>query len=236
MDNQYQREVLAFGNEAINILHSSHVCVFGIGGVGSFCVEALARAGVGEISLVDDDVFSLTNLNRQLYATHSSIGKYKCDVAKERILDINPECKVHIYILRYLSDTKGQIDLSSFDYVVDAIDTIQGKISLVEEANKVNTPIIASMGAGNKIDVTKIEVGDIYSTSVDPLAKVLRKELKQRNIEKLKVVFSKEAPIEIKKEFLDDNKIVPSSNSFVPPAFGLTLAGEVILDLIKYRK
>lgn len=237
MENQFQREILAFGEEAINTLNSSHVCVFGIGGVGSYCVEALARSGVGEISLVDNDVYSLTNINRQLYATHSSLGKYKCDVAKERILDINPNCIVHTYILRYLNETINEIDLSFFDYIVDAIDTMQGKIALVMEANKVNVPIISSMGAGNKVDVTKIEVGDIFSTSVDPIAKIMRKELKNRGIKNLKVVFSKEVPLEINRENLDNtNKIVPSSNSFVPPSFGLALAGEVVLDLINYRK
>ena len=239
MENQFQREIMAFGEEALEKLSKSHVAIFGLGGVGGYCTEALARSGVGEFSLIDNDTFSITNLNRQLYATHSTIGMDKCEVSKQRILDINPNCKVHTYKLFYLPETENDIDLSTFDYIVDAIDTMSGKIHLVVKAKALNIPIISSMGAGNKVDGTKVEVGDIYKTSVDPLAKIMRRELKKRNIDNLKVVFSTEEPLTPNIQDIDLNpgkRTCPSSSAFVPSVFGLVLAGEVVLDLINYRK
>lgn len=230
MIDQFSRTKLLIGEENIKKLNKSKVAVFGIGGVGSYVVEGLVRAGVGNFVLVDKDVVDISNINRQIIATHDTIDLPKVEIAKERILKINPNAKVEIYQQFFLPDTKGIID-NSIDYIVDAVDTVTAKIELVLRANKYNIPIISSMGTGNKLDPTKFEVSDIYKTSICPLAKVIRKELKERGIKKLKVVYSKEEPI--KPAFNKDEERVPGSISFVPSVAGLIIAGEVIKDLIK---
>lgn len=240
MINQFSRTELIIGKEGLEKLHNAKVAIFGIGGVGSFVVEALARAGIGNFILIDNDTVSITNLNRQLIATQKTLGKYKVDVMKERILEINPEAKVTIYKEFYMPDSNSNIIDKTIDYVVDAIDTITAKISLVMECNKLNIPIISSMGTGNKLKPEMFEIDDIYNTSVCPLAKVMRKELKARKIKKLKVLYSKEEPIKPNPELLeemidkdDTKKQVPGSISFVPSCAGLMIAGEVVKDLIK---
>ena len=234
MLNQFSRTQLLYGEEAMKKLANSKVAVFGVGGVGGYTVEALARSGIGTIHLIDNDKVCLTNLNRQIIATHKTIGKYKVDVAKERILDINPNAVVETFKTFYLPETAEQFDFSEYDYIVDAIDTVKGKIELVLNAKKCNTPIISSMGAGNKSDPTAFEVADIYKTSVCPLARVMRYELKKRGIKKLKVVYSKEIPITPAETAEESSKRqVPGSNAFVPSTAGLIIAGEVIKDLIK---
>ena len=227
MLNQFSRTELVLGKENVEKLHNKKVAIFGIGGVGSFVVEALVRAGVGNFVLVDKDVVDITNLNRQIIATQKTVGKSKVEVAKERILEINPNAKVEVYQEFFLPETEGIID-NTIDYIVDCVDTVTAKIELVMRANKLNIPIMSAMGTGNKLDPTRFEVTDIYKTSVCPLAKVMRKELKARNIKKLKVVYSKEEPIKPEKL---DGQIVPGSVSFVPSVAGLTIAGEVIRDL-----
>lgn len=248
MLNQFSRTELLLGHENMERLKNARVAVFGIGGVGGFVVEALARSGVGTLDLIDDDRVCLTNLNRQIHAVRSTIGQYKVDAARDRILDINPDAVVHTYKTFYMPDTAGQFDFSSYDYVVDAIDTVTGKLMLAEEADRTGTPIISSMGAGNKLDPTAFEVTDIYKTSVCPLAKVMRRELKKRGISHLKVVYSKEKPMTP----LDDTanscrnhcicppgsartctvrRQIPGSTAFVPSVVGLIIAGEVIKDL-----
>ena len=238
MENQFSRTELIIGKEKQEILKNAKVAVFGIGGVGSYVVEGLVRAGIGNFVLVDNDVVSVSNINRQLIATHTSIGKAKVEVTKERILEINPNAKVDIYQEFFLPETEGIID-ETIDYIVDAIDTVTGKIELIMRAEKLNIPIISSMGTGNKLDPTRFEITDIYKTSVCPLAKVMRKELKQRGIKKLKVLYSKEEPIKVnanqeenKNELEKRTKIVPGSMSFVPSVAGLIISGEVIKDLI----
>lgn len=225
-------------------LAASRVAVFGVGGVGGFTVEALVRSGVGAIDLIDDDKVCLTNINRQIIATHKTVGKYKVDVAEERLLEINPDVKVRTHKTFYMPDTADQFDFTEYDYIVDAIDTVTGKIALVMNANAAGTPIICSMGAGNKIDPTAFEVTDIYKTSVCPLARTMRYELKKRGVKKLKVVYSKEEPItpvgdmaiscqcppEAEREYTHRRR-VPGSNAFVPSVVGLIIAGEVIKDL-----
>ena len=235
MNNQFSRTEMLIGKENVEKLHSKKVAIFGIGGVGSFVLEGLVRAGVENFVLVDKDEVDITNLNRQIIATHSTIGKPKVEVAKQRVLDINPNAKVTIYKEFFMPETEGILD-SSIDYIVDCVDTVTAKIELVVRANKMNIPIISSMGTGNKLDPTKFEVCDIYKTSICPLAKVMRKELKTRGIKKLKVVYSKEQPI--KRENLNkDNTIkqVPASISFVPSVAGLIIVGEVIKDLINEK-
>ena len=233
-------------------LAASRVAVFGIGGVGGYTVEALIRSGVGTVDLIDDDKVCLTNINRQIYATRKTVGKYKVDVAAERIHEINPDAVVNTYKTFYTPDTAEQFDFTQYDYIVDAIDTVTGKIALVVNADAAGTPIISSMGAGNKVDPTAFEVTELYKTSVCPLAKVMRYELKRKGIKKLKVVYSKEPPITP----IDDMAIscrahcicppgtarkctqrrqVPGSNAFVPSVVGLIIAGEVIKDLTGYR-
>ncbi len=243
--NTLTRTEILIGKNSIEKLKNSKVIIFGLGGVGSFCVEAIARCGVNNIHIVDDDTISITNINRQLIATHSTIGKDKIEVVKQRILDINPEANVTSSKIFYIKDTMGQIDLSKYDYVVDAIDTISSKILLAQEATRLNVPIISSMGTGNKLDPTKFLVSDIYSTSVCPLAKVMRYELKRRGIKKLKVVYSTEKPIKpapintenakSTSEFRDTNKRreTPGSISFVPSVAGLIIASQVINDILK---
>lgn len=238
MLNQFSRTELIFGKDAMEKLESSRVAVFGIGGVGGHTVEALVRSGVGAIDLIDNDKVSLTNINRQIFATLSTVGKYKVDVAKDRIVDINPKCKVTIHQKFYSPETSSEFDFSEYDYVVDAIDTVTGKIELVMQANKSGTPILSSMGAGNKLDPTAFEVADIFKTSVCPLARVMRYELKRRGIKHLKVVYSKEQPIKLVYNSDSETKgtagrQAPGSNAFVPSVAGLIIAGEVIRDLIK---
>jgi len=230
MSEQFSRTQILIGKDGIEKLKNSKVAIFGIGGVGSYVVEALARAGVGNFILVDNDEVSISNLNRQIIATTKTIGMPKVEVAKQRILEINPEAKVETYKEFFMPKTEGIID-ESISYIVDAIDTVTAKIELVLRAQKLNIPIISSMGTGNKIDATRFEVTDIYKTSVCPLAKVMRKELKQRGIKKLKVVYSKEEPIKLEKDETS-KKQVPGSVSYVPSVAGLIIAGEVVKDII----
>ncbi len=234
MINEFSRTELLLGSENLQKLKNSRVAIFGIGGVGGYTAEALARSGIGSIDLIDNDTVSLTNINRQIYATHKTVGEYKVDVAKERILDINPDIKINIFKTFYMPDTADRFDFKNYDYIVDAIDTVTGKIELVMRANEANTPIISSMGAGNKLDAAAFEVADIYQTSVCPLARVMRGELKKRNIKKLKVVYSKEKPITPMGEAEEDStrRQLPGSVAFVPSVAGLIIAGEVIKDLI----
>ena len=250
MLNQFSRTELLIGKENMERLKNARVAVFGIGGVGGYTVEALARSGVGTLDLIDDDKVCLTNINRQIIATRKTVGQYKVDVAKERILDINPDATVYTYKTFYMPDTADQFDFSQYDYIVDAIDTVTGKIQLVLAAQEAGKPIISSMGAGNKMDPTAFEVADIYETSVCPLAKVMRRELKKRGIDHLKVVYSKEkalTPIDDMAISCRTNCIcppgtarkctqrrqVPGSNAFVPSVVGLIIGGEVIKDLTK---
>ena len=249
MLDRFSRTQLVFGNEAMDKLKGSRVAVFGVGGVGGYTVEALARSGVGAIDIIDDDKVCLTNINRQIIATTKTVGKYKVDVAKERIEEINPDCKVTAFRTFYMPETADQFDFTQYDYVVDAIDTVTGKIALIENAKKAGTPIISSMGAGNKVDPTAFEVADIYNTSVCPLARVMRYELKRRGIKKLKVVYSKEKPIPpiadedpngengclSKADEVPGKRQVPGSTAFVPSVAGLIIAGEVIKDIIGYK-
>lgn len=252
MLNQFSRTELLLGKEAMEKLQNSRVAVFGIGGVGGYTVEALARSGIGKLDLIDDDKVCLTNINRQIIATRSTIGKYKVEVAEERIKDINPDCEVTTYRKFYTPETSAEFDFSQYDYVVDAIDTVSGKIELVMQAQKSQTPIICSMGAGNKMDPTAFEVTDIYKTSVCPLARVMRYELKKRGVKKLKVVYSKEKPlVPIEDTTIScrehcicppgtarkstQRRAIPGSNAFVPSVVGLIIAGEVVKDLTNYR-
>ena len=230
MENQFSRTELLIGKSGIERLKSSHIAVFGVGGVGGYVVEALVRCGIGEIDIIDNDKVHITNLNRQIIATHSTIGEYKVDAAEKRIKDINPDCKVTKFKTFFTPETSSEFDFSKYDYVVDAIDTVSGKIELVMKCNESETPIISSMGAGNKMHPEMFELSDIYKTSVCPLAKVMRQELKKRGVNKLKVVYSTETPI--KRQLPLDEKSVPASNSFVPPAVGLIIAGEVIRTLV----
>ena len=246
MQNQFSRTQLLFGKEGMEKLAAARVAVFGIGGVGGNAVEALVRSGVGAVDLIDDDKVCLTNINRQLYATRKTIGQYKVDVAAERIAEINPNATVRVYKTFFTPETATLFNFSDYDYVIDAIDTVTGKIELVMQAEKAQVPIISAMGAGNKLDPTAFEVVDIYKTSVCPLARVMRRELARRGIKSLKVVYSKEQPIKPDCESGEDcfdcstdlslrdsiRRSVPGSTSFVPPVVGLIIAGEVIKDII----
>lgn len=240
MINQFLRTEMLIGKDAVKKLNDAHVVVCGIGGVGSYVVEALARAGVGELTLIDFDEVSLTNINRQLIALHSTIGKPKVEVARNRILDINPNVKVNCYNMR-LGNEESVPFAESVDYIVDAIDSVDAKISLVLNAKDKNIPIISCMGTGNKLDPTKLEISDISKTSVCPLARVVRKKLREKGISKLKVLYSKEEPIkpfsDITEECMDEatKSYVPGSISFVPSVAGLLIASEVIKDLIKEK-
>ena len=237
MIEQFSRTQLLLGEEAMEKLRNARVAVFGIGGVGGYTVEALARSGVGQLDLIDSDTVSVSNINRQILATHSTVGRLKVDVAKDRILDINPNCVVRTYPCFYLPDTADQFDFSAYDYIVDAIDTVTGKLQLVQQAHAAGTPIICSMGTGNKLDPSAFLVADISKTSVCPLARIIRKELKKRGINHVKVVYSQEdalTPVGAEEEMkLLGKRQIPGSVSFVPGAAGLILAGEVIKDLIK---
>ena len=251
-ESRFSRTELLLGQDSIRKLSEKRVAVFGIGGVGGYVTEALARSGVGALDLIDKDTVSISNINRQIIALTSTVGKYKTEVMKERILDINPDLQVKTYNMFYLPETADQFDFTRYDYVVDAIDTVTGKIALVLHAQRDNVPVISSMGAGNKLDASQFEVADIYKTSVCPLARVMRYELKKRGVKKLKVVYSKEKPITP----IDDMAIscrehcvcppgtkrkctarraIPGSNAFVPSVVGLIIAGEVVKDLVGYK-
>ena len=251
MLNQFSRTQLIFGNDNMQRLKNARVAVFGIGGVGGYTVEALARSGVGTLDLIDDDKVCLTNINRQILATRKTVGKYKVDVAKERVLEINPDAIVNTYKTFYMPDTKDSFHFKDYDYIVDAIDTVTGKIQLVLQAQEAGTPIISSMGAGNKINRAQFEVTDIYKTSVCPLAKVMRRELKKRGVKKLKVVYSQEKPIRPVEDMAiscrnhcicppgtvrkcTQRRDIPGSNAFVPSTVGLIIAGEVIKDILGF--
>lgn len=252
MLNQFSRTQLVFGKEAMERLASSRVAVFGIGGVGGYTVEALARSGVGKLDLIDNDKVCLTNINRQIIATQKTVGKYKVDVAQERIHEINPDCEVHTHKIFYMPDTKDEFDFTQYDYIVDAIDTVKGKLELVMNAKAADTPIISSMGAGNKVNATAFEVADIYQTSVCPLARVMRIECRKRGIKKLKVVYSKEKPIRSDEDMAisyrqqcinSDTEVnsvrrrdIPGSTAFVPSVAGLIIAGEVVKDLTRFDR
>lgn len=244
MLNEFSRTELLFGREAMEKLFSSRVAVFGVGGVGGYCVEALARSGVGALDLIDNDTVCLTNINRQLHATQKTIGKYKVDVAAERVAEINPKCQVTTHKTFFMPDTAEQFDFSAYDYVVDAIDTVTGKIAIACAAQAAGVPVISCMGAGNKLDPTSFEVTDIYKTTVCPLARVMRRELKKRGIRKLKVVYSREEPVTPSAADKADvaaerepqstaRRDIPGSCAFVPSVAGLILAGEVVKDIIK---
>ena len=247
MLNQFSRTQLVFGEEAMQRLAGARIAVFGIGGVGGYTVEALARSGIGQLDLIDDDKVCITNVNRQLLATLKTVGQYKVDVAKERIADINPKCRVNTFKTFYMPDTEDKFDFKQYDYIVDAIDTVKGKLALALNAQKAVTPIISSMGAGNKVNAAAFEVADIYETSVCPLARVMRYECRRRGIKKLKVVYSKEKPIKPKEDMSIScrrhcvcppgtrkctvRRDIPGSTAFVPSVAGLIIAGEVIKDL-----
>lgn len=261
MQNQFSRTELLLGKDAMERLSCARVAVFGVGGVGGYVVEALVRSGVGAVDIIDNDKVCLTNLNRQIIATRSTVGQYKVDVMRDRILDINPECTVNVHKCFYLPETQAEFDFTQYDYVVDAVDTVTAKLALIMQAKDAGVPIISSMGAGNKLNPAAFEVADIYKTSVDPLARVMRRELKKRGIKKLKVVYSKEEPLTpIPPETckagvsgLDEactiadsaaagaqtqefkaakRRATPGSTAFVPSAAGLLIASEVVKDLI----
>jgi len=240
MTDQFHRTALLIGRENIDILKNRRVAVFGIGGVGGHCAEALCRCGVGNIDIFDGDVVDITNINRQLIATFKTIGQNKVDVMKERLLDINPEAVIGAFKLFYLPDTADGVDLSVYDYVIDAVDTMTAKLELVCRAAAADIPVISSMGTANKLNPTAFEVADIYETSVCPMARVIRSELRKRGVESLKIVYSKEPPIRPKYAFAPrrqtprsspQSRPLPASISFVPPVAGLILASEVIKDL-----
>lgn len=234
MDERFSRTEMLIGRDAVEKLKNSRVAVFGVGGVGGYVCEALARSGVGTLDLIDRDVVSVSNINRQIIALTSTVGKPKAQAAADRARDINPDIKINVYNMFYNSETAGNFDFSVYDYVVDAVDTVSAKIELVLRSDEAGVPIISSMGAGNKLDPTKFEIADIYKTSVCPLARVMRRELKKRGIKKLTVVYSKEEP-HIPAERLTDpetGKPVPASIAFVPSAAGLIIASKVIRDII----
>ncbi|HAU50827.1 MAG TPA: tRNA threonylcarbamoyladenosine dehydratase [Clostridiales bacterium] len=248
MLNQFSRTQLLYGAENMEKFRSSRVAVFGIGGVGGYVVEALARSGVGALDLIDDDKVCLTNLNRQLLATRKTVGKYKVDMAQERVHEINPDCEVRVYKTFFLPETQDQFDFTEYDYVVDAIDTVTGKLAIIEKSKEAGVPVISSMGAGNKVNASLFEVADIYETSICPLAKVMRRECRKRGIDSLKVVYSKEVPIRPLEDMsiscrqhcicppgtvrkCTERRDIPGSTAFVPSVVGLIIAGEVINDL-----
>ena len=237
MDAQFSRTQILLGDAAMEKLQRARVAVFGIGGVGGYTAEALIRSGIGAIDLIDPDDVSITNINRQLFATHSNVGKQKVEVAKARLLDINPQADIRLHPVFYTPETADQFDFTRYDYIVDAIDTVTGKLCLAERAFAVGTPIISCMGAGNKLDGTAFQVADISKTTICPLARVMRKELKKRGIHHMKVVFTTEEalkPIGVEEEAAAIGKRqIPGSVSYIPGNAGLLLAGEVIKDLIK---
>lgn len=239
MSEQFSRTELLLGEEAVNKLSNKRVAVFGVGGVGGFVCEALVRAGIGEIDICDDDTVALSNLNRQIIALHSTLGRSKVEVMKERLLDINPELKVNVHQCFFLPENSDQFPFEDYDYVIDAVDTVTAKIEIIMKAKEKDVPVMSSMGAGNKLDPTRFKVADIYKTNVDPLAKVMRRELKKRGVKKLKVVYSEEEPIKPRSEDTTSNidvphprRSTPGSVSFVPSVAGLIIASEVVKDLI----
>ena len=238
MANWYDRTSLVLGEDAVARLGKARVAVFGVGGVGGYIVEALARSGVGKLDLFDKDIVDITNLNRQIIALRSTVGRYKADVMKERILDINPDAEVEVRRCFFLPENSDEFDFTQYSYVVDAVDTVAAKLSIIEKAVSANVPVISSMGAGNKLDASGFKVSDIYDTNVCPLAKVMRRECKKRGIKKLKVVYSEENPVSAKETGEDiplksTGRPAPGSIAFVPSACGLVIAGEVIGDLVK---
>ena len=251
MLDQFSRTQLIYGKEAMDKLSRSHIAVFGIGGVGGYAVEALARSGIGALDLVDHDRVSFSNLNRQIIATRSSLGRYKVEVAAERIRDINPDCRVRTYQTFFLPETAGEFDFREYDYVVDAVDTVTAKLLLAEKARDANVPIISAMGTGNKLHPDRLEVADLYETSECPLARIMRKEARKRGIEHLKVVYSRETPLAPQGEETEEpsdgsdepgdtqygkKRVTPGSTAFVPGAAGLLLAAEVVNDLTKEER
>lgn len=243
MQEQFSRTGLLIGEDGLGQLQNARVAIFGIGGVGGYVAEALARSGVGAFDLIDNDTVALSNLNRQIIATMDTVGQYKVDVMKERILSINPQAEIRVHKCFYLPETAEEFDFSEYSYVVDAVDTVTAKISIIMQAQEKQVPVISSMGAGNKMDPTKFEVTDIYKTTMCPLAKVMRRELKKRGVEKLKVVYSTEPAIvprqtdtQSDKENVPSRRVAPGSIAFVPSVAGLITAGEVVRDLIGYGK
>ncbi len=253
MLNQFSRTELVFGPQAMEKLQKARVAVFGIGGVGGYTVEALARSGVGALDLIDDDRVCLTNINRQIIATRKTVGQYKVDVAKERVCEINPSCEVRTYKTFFMPDTKDQFDFSQYDYVVDAIDTVTGKKEIILCAKAAGVPVISSMGAGNKVDPTAFRVADIFRTSVDPLARVMRNVCRKNGIDRLKVVYSEEQPLRPVEDLsascrthcicppgtarkCTERRDIPGSTAFVPSVVGLIIAGEVIKDLVGFDR
>ncbi|MBQ8639677.1 MAG: tRNA threonylcarbamoyladenosine dehydratase [Lachnospiraceae bacterium] len=246
MKEEFSRTARLLGEEAVTCLAGKRVAVFGVGGVGGHVVEALVRSGIGSIDLIDHDTVSLSNINRQIFAVHSTVGRYKVDVARERCLDINPDAEIRAWKTFYMPETAHLFDFSGYDYVVDAIDTVTGKLEIISQAYRCKTPVISSMGTGNKLDPTRFEVADITETSVCPLAKVMRRELKRRGIEHLKVVYSRELPrtpieyggetgadqSETENQQTGRKKVAPGSSSFVPSVAGLIIASEVVKDLL----
>ena len=251
MQNQFSRTQLLLGAEAMDKLKTAHVAIFGIGGVGGYVVEALARAGVGHFDLIDDDVVCLTNINRQIHATIKTVGHPKVEAGKERVLLINPHAEVETHQTFFLPDTKDQFDFTKWDYVVDAVDTVTAKLLIIEEAQKAGVPVISCMGCGNRLDPSKLEITDIYKTVKDPLSKVMRRELKKRGVKKCTVLYSTEtalSPIEDPEisccehcvcppnspRSCNDRRAIPASSPFVPPAAGLMIASKVAMDLIGF--
>ncbi len=233
VSEQFSRTAYVYGDTAIEKLKASRVAVFGVGGVGGYICEALARAGVGAIDIFDRDTVSVSNLNRQIIALHSTVGQAKVEVMKKRILDINPECTVGAYNVFYLPENADNYDLGCYDYIADAVDTVAAKLEIIERADKLRVPVISAMGAGNKTDPTRFEVSDIYKTTVCPLARVMRRELKARGVESLKVVYSKAPPINSGVTDRETGKNIPGSLSFVPSVMGLIMAGEIINDIVR---
>ena len=234
MLDQFSRTQLLYGREVMDHLATCRVAVFGIGGVGGYVVEALARSGIGALDLIDNDKVCLSNINRQIIATTKTVGQYKVDAALERVHEINPDCRVTTHKVFYLPDTQDRFDLGEYDYVVDAIDTVTGKLAIIENAKKAGVPVISSMGAGNKVNPAAFEVADIYETSICPLAKVMRRECRKRGIGSLKVVYSKEEPrrpVEDMPAECTQRRDIPGSTAFVPSVAGLIIAGEIINDL-----
>ena len=238
-DEMFSRTKLIYGEKAMDRLAKCRVAVFGVGGVGGYVVEALARSGIGALDIIDNDKVCLSNINRQIIATTKTVGMFKVDAAKERISEISPDCEVRTYKTFYLPDTQDQFDFKEYDYVVDAIDTVTGKLTIIENAKRAGVPVISSMGAGNKVNPSAFEVADLYKTSVCPLAKVMRKECKKRGIDSLKVVYSKEPPIAPLEDYIDSKELapgrrsIPGSTAFAPSVAGLIIAGEIVNDLCK---
>lgn len=237
MKEQFERSRIVLGDDAIERLGAARVALFGVGGVGGFCAEALARAGVGAIDLFDNDTVAMTNLNRQIIALHSTVGRPKVEVMRERILDINPDCRVTAHRMFYLPETAGEIDFSGYDFVADAIDTVTAKIDLICRAKRAGVPVISAMGAGNKLDPTRFEVADLSKTSVCPLARVMRLELRKRGITGVRVVYSREEPQKpgIPSDASAVRRNSPGSVSFVPPVVGMIMAGEIIRTLAERK-